>query len=119
MPVRPAVPSLPVPLNAVSSLLARHGVQVSAKGLQEAASAGAVPSRLQGGRRLVDEADLDTIAAYSAPTRRAAPPVASASRATRRADLLVLCNVTSRLRHPSIVPNARARAGFQQSIPSS
>ena len=65
MPVRPAaVPSLPVPLDAVPAQLARRGVQVSMKRLQEAATAGAIPSRLQGGRRLVDEADLDTIAAY-------------------------------------------------------
>ncbi len=65
MPVRPAaVPSLPVPLDAVPAQLARRGVRVSMKRLQEAAVAGAIPSRLGGGRRLVDEADLDTVEAY-------------------------------------------------------
>jgi hypothetical protein len=64
MPVRPAVPSLPVPLDLVPAALARRGVRVSMKRLQEAATAGAIPSRLEGGRRLVDEADLDTVEAY-------------------------------------------------------
>ena len=65
MPVRPAaVPPLPVPLDLVPAQLARRGVQVSMKRLQETATAGAIPSRLEGGRRLIDEADLDTIAAY-------------------------------------------------------
>jgi hypothetical protein len=64
MPVRPAALSLPIPLDLVPAALARRGVQVSARRLQEVVSAGAVPSRLEGGRRLVDEADLDTVEAY-------------------------------------------------------
>ena len=59
-----ADPSLPIPLDLVPELLRRRGVEVSARRLQEAVSAGAVPSRLEGGRRLVDEADLDAVEAY-------------------------------------------------------
>jgi hypothetical protein len=64
MAVRPAVLSLPIPLDKVPALLAGRGVQVSMNRLQDAVSAGAVPSRLEGGRRLVDDADLDASAAY-------------------------------------------------------
>jgi hypothetical protein len=66
MPARSAIadPSLPIPLDLVPELLRRRGVEVSARRLQEAVSAGAVPSRLEGGRRLVDEADLGAFEAY-------------------------------------------------------
>jgi hypothetical protein len=66
MPSRSVAAGLspPVTLDVALELLRRRGIGVARKRLQEAAAAGAVPSRLQGGRRLVDEADLDTIAAY-------------------------------------------------------
>jgi len=64
MPARPAVPSLPVPIDLVPAALARRGVQVSWRRLQEAVSAGAIPSRVEGRRRLVDEADLSAIERY-------------------------------------------------------
>ena len=62
MPVRPVAP--PIPLAAVPKLLAGRGVQVSANRLQALVVAGVIPSRLEGSRRVFDEADLDAIAAY-------------------------------------------------------
>ena len=65
MPSRSAAAlSPPVTLDVALELLRRRGVGVARKRLQQAAAAGAVPSRLERGRRLVDEADLDALAAY-------------------------------------------------------
>ena len=58
------VPLVPIPLDLVPAALARRGVRVSRKRLQAAAAVGAIPSRKEHHRRMVDEADLDAIAAY-------------------------------------------------------
>jgi hypothetical protein len=65
MPVRLA-PSLlpPIGLERVPELLRRRGVGVSVDRLREAAVAGRVLARRQGQRWVVDEDDLDAIAAY-------------------------------------------------------
>jgi mono/diheme cytochrome c family protein len=65
MPVRPA-PSLlpPMGLDRVRELLRLRGVGVAAERLREAAVAGYVPAQRQGHRWVVDEDDLDVIAAY-------------------------------------------------------
>jgi hypothetical protein len=86
MPARPAVPSLPIPLDLVPAALARRGVQVSARRLQEAVSAGAVPSRLEGGRRLIEETDLPAVERYFRENPPGAPRAGAAAlaRAGRR-----------------------------------
>jgi hypothetical protein len=85
MPTRPATPLVPIPLDLVPAALARRGVRVSMKRFHERAAAGVIPSRLEGRRRLVDEADLDVIAAYfrdnpARPYRRGAGALATAGR---------------------------------------
>ena len=65
MPIRPA-PSLlpPIGIDRVPELLRRRGVGVSVERLREAAVASHIPARRQGHRWVVDEADLDVIAAH-------------------------------------------------------
>ncbi len=65
MPARPAASLLPpIGLDLLPDVLRRRGVAVSLKRVQEAAAAGALPGRRQGGRHVIDEADLDAIEAY-------------------------------------------------------
>ena len=65
MTVRPA-PSLlpPIGIDRVPELLRRRGVGVSVERLREAAVASHIPARRQGQRWVVDEDDLDAVAAY-------------------------------------------------------
>ena len=58
------VPLVPVTIDLIPAALARRGVRVSRRRLREALDAGAVPCRLERGRRVVAEADLDALAAY-------------------------------------------------------
>ena len=65
MPVRPAPSLLPLMgLDRVRELLRLRGVGVAVERLREAAAANHIPARRHGHRWMVDEADLDVIAAH-------------------------------------------------------
>ena len=65
MPVRPVLELLPpIALDRLPELLRRRGVEVALKRVQEAATAGAIPVRREGGRYVVAEADLAAVEAY-------------------------------------------------------
>ena len=71
MPTRPAANlSLPIGLDLLPDVLRRRGVEVARKRLQEVAAAGVIPARRDGGRYVVEEADLPEVERYF----RANPP---------------------------------------------
>jgi hypothetical protein len=62
MPAAPLLP--PVPLDLLPQLLRRRGVVASLKRVQQAVAAGALPGRREGGRWMIDEADLGEVERY-------------------------------------------------------
>jgi hypothetical protein len=84
MPAAPLLP--PVPIDLLPELLRRRGVEVALKRVQEAAAAGALPIRREGGRYVVDEADLDAVEAYfrAHPARPYRKGAAALDRARQR-----------------------------------
>jgi hypothetical protein len=86
LPTRPAASLLPpIGLDLLPDVLRRRGVVVALKRVQEAAAAGALPVRRQGGRHVVDEADLDAVEAYfrAHPARPYRKGAAALARPTR------------------------------------
>ena len=88
MPARHAAAALlpPIGLDLVSELLRRRGVAVALKRVQEAAAAGVVPIRREGGRYVVAEADLPAVERYfrANPRGTARGGAAGLARAGRR-----------------------------------
>lgn len=86
MPARPAAGLLPpIGIDLLPELLRRRGVAVALKRVQDAAGAGAIPVRREGGRYVVDEADLATVEAYfrahpARPYRQGAAALATAGK---------------------------------------
>ena len=76
----------PVGLDLLPELLRQRGVAVALKRVQEAATAGAIPVRREGGRYVVAEADLPAVERYfrDNPRGTARGGAAGLARAGRR-----------------------------------